>query len=362
MEPLNFEFDIAEFDLNLLPIDAALLQADPALLQQAVVDYLTAKFKPMGGTANIAVRDGNVAVSWLPSSLAGRAALFEYAISLLQQGAYKQAEPILRALRKHGDEDGMIALNLGMMLSDQRRLDEALELLREAAEKSPDSANAWNALGVGYQRDRQIPPAIGALRRSHELDPTNPYTLRNLGALLSDSSPAESLAYLQRAAELLPRDQQTLYGYAVALRRTGDPRAASATLKRAIDVAPFTQTAEACRAELTLIAHSEVRDRGGEVRMDVVHYLLSALETFESVGKQKTGLITYEIAMIGRSGLDINDPTPKYTLKNMEGSFSGLQLLAHMYAGLKQLAPDQDPGVDFCKEYAQALKMTGGAM
>jgi tetratricopeptide (TPR) repeat protein len=360
-EPLNFEFKLAEFDLNLLPIDGALLQADPALLQRAVVDYFTAKFKPMGGTTNIAVRDGNVAVSWLPASLAGREELFAYAMSLLHQGAYKQAEPILRALRKHGeDENGMIALNLGMVLSDQQQLDEALVLLREAVEKSPTSADAWNSLGIAYQRKRELKPALDALRKSHELAPENPYTLRNLAALLLESSSAESLIYAKRAADLLPGDQRTLFGYAVALERNGDPGTASTILKRAINVAPFTQLAEACRAELTKLAHSGMRERGGELRMDVVHYLISAIETFGNLGKQKTGLITYEIAMLGRSGLDINDPTPKYTLKSLEGSFSALQLLAHMYAGVKQLSPGDDPGVDFSKEYEQALSMRRG--
>jgi hypothetical protein len=34
--------------------------------------------------------------------------------------------------------------------------------------------------------------------------------------------------------------------------------------------------------------------------------------------------------MLGRNGLDINDPTDKYTLKALPGKFSGLHLLAVM--------------------------------
>ena len=118
--------------------------------------------------------------------------------------AYKQAEPILRALLKHGDDGGQIALNLGMMLSDQQRLDEAIELLQVASSKMPESANTWNALGVAYQRQRNRSWQLRRSRKSHQLAPDNAYTLRNLGALLSESDSEAALRYLRRATELLP--------------------------------------------------------------------------------------------------------------------------------------------------------------
>jgi hypothetical protein len=64
--------------------------------------------------------------------------------------------------------------------------------------------------------------------------------------------------------------------------------------------------------------------------------------------------ISYEIAMVGRTGLSLNDPTPKYHLKSMEGDFSGLHLACFMYVGFKQLKPDYDLGLDLAKEYAAA--------
>src|SRR5687767_559909 len=79
IEPLTFEFTISDFDLDLLPIDSGLLRADSALLQKALVDYFAGRFKPLGGNANIAIKGDHVAVSWLPSSLAGPEKLFDYA-------------------------------------------------------------------------------------------------------------------------------------------------------------------------------------------------------------------------------------------------------------------------------------------
>ena len=61
--------------------------------------------------------------------------------------------------------------------------------------------------------------------------------------------------------------------------------------------------------------------------------------------------------MMGQSGLNINDPEQKYTLKTLPGKFSGMQLVAIMYAGMKALDPDVDAGVDLSAEYEAALAM-----
>ena len=61
--------------------------------------------------------------------------------------------------------------------------------------------------------------------------------------------------------------------------------------------------------------------------------------------------------MLGRSGLDINDPDEKYSLKSLPGKFSGLHLLAIMYTAFKQIDPRADTGVDFAAEYKAAVQM-----
>jgi hypothetical protein len=64
-----------------------------------------------------------------------------------------------------------------------------------------------------------------------------------------------------------------------------------------------------------------------------------------------------EIAMLGRSGLDINNPAQKYTLRSLPGKFSGMRLLSMMYVGFKIIAPEQDAGIDLSREYAEAKKL-----
>jgi hypothetical protein len=67
--------------------------------------------------------------------------------------------------------------------------------------------------------------------------------------------------------------------------------------------------------------------------------------------------VGYEVALLGMNGIDINDPTPKYRIKTLPGTFSGLQVLCLEYVSFTQFAPEMDIGFDLSREYrsAQAL-------
>ena len=359
MESLTFEFQINDFDVDLLPVDAKLLKADAQLLAQSIVEYLTEKFSRLGGRATVMLKGKSVGVTWLPSGASDYQRLVEFATGLLGRGAYAEAEPILRSVLKVDPANAVAALNLGMALSDQQRLDEAIPLLESVSKGPSCSATVLNALGVAYQRAGRQSEAKEAMLASQAVEPDNPYTLRNLGAVYADEDPVRALPFFERAAELLPTDQASIYGYGLALMKSGNNEQADQVLQRAIEIAPYTLIAEHCRSARTEVAQKLMRDRGGELRMDVVMYIVAALKLFKQVGVQQTGAIVYEIAMLGRNGLDINDSVQKYSLRSHPGSFSGLNLLAWMYTGLKQLAPSQDAGVDFSREYEAALQMDG---
>ena len=69
------------------------------------------------------------------------------------------------------------------------------------------------------------------------------------------------------------------------------------------------------------------------------------------------GFTTVEIAVLGRNGLDINDPDAKYTLKSLPGTFSGLHLVAIMFTAFRQIDPTMETGADFSAEYQAALEV-----
>jgi len=313
-EAIIFEFKLDDFDLDLLPIATDLVKANRELHEKAVSLYCEGYFKHAGGESNIKIDGEYVTVQWSPQSSKDVDAAVEQVITLLTKGAYRQAEPILRTLIAHYPEHPDVLFNYGMMLSDKGKMKEAIELLSRLTSIDPKHASAWNALGIAYLRNGQSNDAKKYLKQSYDLDPENGYTLRNLGGLLAKEDPTEALPFLKRAAELLPNDQQAQYGYALCLAQTKEQEEADRIFKKAIDISPYSEISELCRAERTKIAQITMRGSAPhELRMDVVMYCQTALERFKELGPEKAKQITAEIALLGRQGLDINNPNKKYT-------------------------------------------------
>ncbi len=87
-----------------------------------------------------------------------------------------------------------------------------------------------------------------------------------------------------------------------------------------------------------------------------VWFLLDALQRYSKLSTEDVRKIAFEVAMIGREGLDYANPEKKYRLKSLPGeTFSGLQMMCLMHAGFKRLAPDQDTGMDLDEPFLTAL-------
>jgi hypothetical protein len=93
--------------------------------------------------------------------------------------------------------------------------------------------------------------------------------------------------------------------------------------------------------------------------MGAVFYLLDALRLFRGMPLQKIREISFEIDMLGKYGLDINDPKETHVLRALPGrTFSALQLVCIMYAGFKQFEPGMDIGVDLAEEWEMTERLT----
>jgi hypothetical protein len=87
-----------------------------------------------------------------------------------------------------------------------------------------------------------------------------------------------------------------------------------------------------------------------------VWFLLDALKRYAPMDVEQVRAITFEIGMLGRSGLDYASPDKKYTLRTLpDETFSGLHLMCLMHAGFKRIAPDVDSGMDLDEPFLQAL-------
>ncbi|MCX6968885.1 MAG: tetratricopeptide repeat protein [Verrucomicrobia bacterium] len=355
-DSLTFNFPISDFDISKLPIDPAVLKQDPEMLREAISDYYLGEFRGMGGDAWVTITDGVVNVAWVPVS--GIDGLEEHGIALLKRGDYALGIPLLKSVlaRALGNPD--VLLNLGMALSDQGKTGEAIDLLERLVALEPHNVRGWNALGVAHSRNKAPEAAEEALRRSLQLDPADGYAHRNLASILMRSAPREGLEHYRLAAELLPDDQNSQFGYGLALLKSGDSDSADPVLKRSIEMAPLTEIAEMARTARREIAQKSMRSAGGSApRPDAIMYCLSAIQLFAASPELRKA-VTFEIALLGRGGLDINSTDQKYSLKSLPGKFSGLQLVSYMYVGMKELDPGSDPGIDLSGEYEQARQIS----
>ncbi len=95
-----------------------------------------------------------------------------------------------------------------------------------------------------------------------------------------------------------------------------------------------------------------------ELQTAAMMYCLGALQRFDKMPEDQVRIVTLEIALLGRFGLDYASADEKYTLKSLPGEkFSGLRLMCLMYVGFKRLNPTLDPGMDLHDAYRAALTL-----
>ena len=357
-QQISFEISLEDFDLSRLPVDQALLKADKSLLASTVQAYYEDCFRNLGGSTSIVIADGKVSVTWFVGGEKLEQAVLDHAVNLLNQREFSAAEPLLRSILAHEPKNGAALYNLGMMLSDAGRLDEAIECLEDLVELRDAGANGWVALGVAQKRKGLNSDALVSLRKAVSLEPDNGYALRNLAAVLAEDSPLDALPLFAKATELLPNDANAHLGLSQCLLALRKNELADAALKKTIEIDPFGPLAERARSLRTKLSETFMREgSGASTHGRAVDACLKAIKVLASGSPEKTKTIAFEVAMLGRSGLDINDPEAKYHLKSLPGEFSGLQLVALMYVGFKQIAPELDAGIDLSKEYEEANKL-----
>lgn len=275
------------------------------------------------------------------------------AIELLKSGRLRDGMEILETLVRNEPENVNVLYNLGMCYSELGNMDKSIETLEKCVRLAPQHANALAALGYSYSRKGEYEKALGKLKAALEIDPDNFFALKNHGAVLAKLGRYDkAITYLEKANRLLPDSPEVLYGLALAYQEKGDKKTADDLFKRLIEDDKDTKITELAMTARREIAMEALKSKG--LRVDAVMYCLGALEHLSSKGKNEIQLITSKIAFLGRRGLDINSPEKKYHLNSLEGDFTGLDLLCHMYVGFKILDQDLDIGADL-------LGVRGGA-
>ena len=353
MKPYIFSVPLHRFDLELLPHESRSIGSDK--FKDAVVVYFATQYAEKGEAAMVTVDDKEIRVLSFPKS----AEPMDFVQELLQSGRIKEALPFLESLTDVNPKNAIVLYNLGIAYSELGRFEDAVIRLKKSLEYDSSNSNAWVGIGVAYNNLNRKADAKNALNKAVTLDPANGYAHRNLGAALAmDEDYQQALPHFREAYHQLPKDPQAIYGLGKCLIELNALEEADELFISLINQFPASPITEFARQGRTQIANKNLRGAtAGGIRPDVMMYILGALKTFKKATAKKRQEIAFEIAIKGQSGLDINDPAKKYTLKSLPGKFSGLHLLAIMYAGFKQIDPTLDSGADFDAEYEAAMQM-----
>lgn len=353
-ESQQFTLRPQEIDLALLPPDARTVGTP--VFRDAVRSWFENAFRGFSGRASIVVTDGQISVSWTPDP--SSKPLLQQIVDMLQQGKRTEGMQLLEMLHARDPDNVDVLYNLGIVLSDAGQLERAERHLRRCVELAPRFANALIALGIALTRQRKHDAATEMFRRAVDLEPMNLWARNNLGVmLLKHGNPQATIEHLVVAVEIDPRDQGSWVGLGDAARLSGTRGMAEQSYRRAIALNEHNNLAEAAREGLTALARVEMAEQaGGSPNPKAVDYCAEAIKMFSALAVDKVKAITAEISILGRSGLDVNDPTKRYTLKSLPDSFTGLELVCYLYVAVQMLAPGTDVGLDLGREYEIAKR------
>lgn len=280
---------------------------------------------------------------------------FDEANEHLKKKEFKQAKTLLEELLQEEPDHGVALYNLGMIYTELGDPAKAVKMLLLCVELGQDSANVYVALGYAYSKLGNQNKAKELFLSALELEANNPYALRNLGALYAkETNYKTAIQYLERSFSIIPSDANTTYGLGMCYFDIGDLTNADRYLRKTIEIDEFSPLAQMAKDLMREIAAINLKAQG--FRTDAMFFCISAINLFDKIGPAETKRITFEIGIKGQQGLDINNPSKKYTLNSLNGTFTGLQLVSYMYVGFKRISPAMDVGIDLSEEYDTACR------
>ncbi|WP_404296972.1 tetratricopeptide repeat protein [Halomonas sp.] len=351
--PEIFKRSLDDIQLDGLP------PRDAPGFEDAVLFTLTTQYATKGYTAAIVIQDGHVMGVAVPQEGVEPK---QYILGLLEHRFLDDALPALEILAEM-TQDPEILYNYGVCLSEMNRVEESVAPLQACVEAEPDYAHAHAALGFSHIKLGQLDKAEKVLRNAAKQFPDDLWINRNLAGLLAKRGKhQDAKPFFERALAANPQDVATLFGLALSLEEIGPQNAEQATgiYKRIVELEPASPIATEARKALSRLAQDTMKAKAdGGLRMDAVMYMTGAFETFARMDQQEIAKAVFEIAKLGESGLSINDPDTRYSLKSLDGDFSGMQLLSMMHVGLKSIDPSLDTQSGLDAEYDAARKMAG---
>jgi len=171
------------------------------------------------------------------------------AASLSDRDPGKSLEIARRIIAHRPETDPIVPwahVLVGIVLSDQHKIEEAIAECRKAIELNPRFANPHSTLGIVLTGQHKTEEAIAEHRKAITLDPHNGWRHEALGNALRDQGKTdeaiaeerEATAEYLKAIELDPRDAYAHTGLGNALSEQGKTDEAIADYREAIELDP----------------------------------------------------------------------------------------------------------------------------
>lgn len=157
-------------------------------------------------------------------------------------GAAQRPGPALQALReafRRAPDTPEIAVNLSGLLLSQGQAVEAEAIARRATQVDATHAGGWFNLALALERQERVLEALDAASRAAALRPTEP-SFSGFKAQLEGSLDARdrARATLESALARSPTSAALRFEYATLLERSGDPVAAATAYSQALALEP----------------------------------------------------------------------------------------------------------------------------
>ncbi|MEO6809872.1 MAG: DUF6165 family protein, partial [Isosphaeraceae bacterium] len=129
--------------------------------------------------------------------------------------------------------------NLGLVLREQGRADDAVEVLRQALQINESLPEVHNNLGAALAARGRPVEAVASYRTALRLRPSYAEAWNNLGVALAERGEwTEAIACYRQALQLRPDDAETWNNLGNALRESGHVQDALASYQTAIQLRP----------------------------------------------------------------------------------------------------------------------------
>jgi protein O-mannosyl-transferase len=161
-----------------------------------------------------------------------------------QLGYWQDSVTVYRHALRVTKGNYLVNYNLGLLLANSGKPDEAITQYREALRIRPDDTPSHNNLGLTLAGKGDLDAAIGEFREALRLDPNYAEAHSNLGVALANKGDLDAAIHeLRETVRISPNDLDAHGNLGYALASKGDLDAAIAQYREALRLNPGNQKA-----------------------------------------------------------------------------------------------------------------------